>query len=429
MTESSQNINIDEVNKSRLNLAQDIDGNLTQIQEQIINVTVYDRLETIKATSASSPSTIPLSASEYRQRKILLNKVKNFWIEEVLERSLHHNVLIELGLKQRLDTVDRPLDMGEFREKKGGDIPANTKIESLFADIGEGRTLLILGEPGAGKTTMLCKLAKSLITQTEDDLSKVIPVVFNLSSWSNPKKSIASWLVKELSRIYKVSPSLGKKWIEQQSLLILLDGLDEVNTEVQNQCVQAINEFLQDYGQTEVVVCSRIDDYLALSDRLQLQNAIYLRPLTPEQIDNYLSSIAHQQQLEELKNLLKEDKILQKLAKSPLMLDIMLFASSQKSLINLPKEGSADDRRNYLLKQYVEIMLHRVNQKNANSKGVRNKYPDSQVKHYLSWLAQRMQRNSQTIFFIEGIQGTWLPNPIDKRFYLMMSRLLINRIW
>jgi hypothetical protein len=50
--------------------------------------------------------------------------------------------------------------------------------------MGEGRTLLILGEPGAGKTIALLKLAEDLIVGTTPDLRQQIPVVFNLSSWA-----------------------------------------------------------------------------------------------------------------------------------------------------------------------------------------------------------------------------------------------------
>jgi predicted NACHT family NTPase len=76
--------------------------------------------------------------------------------------------------------------------------------------MGEGRTLLILGEPGAGKTTTLLTLTKHLITRTQEDLSRPIPVIFNLSSWASKRQNIADWLVQELNRQYKVSKSLAK---------------------------------------------------------------------------------------------------------------------------------------------------------------------------------------------------------------------------
>lgn len=97
--------------------------------------------------------------------------------------------------------------------------------------MGKERTLLILGEPGAGKTITLLKLAQELIARTEKDLSQPIPVVLNLSSWRNKQQTIADWLIEELNSTYQISKALGKVWIEDQQLLLLLDGLDEVKIE------------------------------------------------------------------------------------------------------------------------------------------------------------------------------------------------------
>ena len=46
--------------------------------------------------------------------------------------------------------------------------------------------------------------------------------------------------------------------------------------EQRDNCVAALNDFHQNYA-PEMVVCSRIQDYSALSNRLNLESAIYLR--------------------------------------------------------------------------------------------------------------------------------------------------------
>ncbi|NEP53285.1 MAG: signal transduction protein, partial [Moorea sp. SIO3C2] len=70
----------------------------------------------------------------------------------------------------------------------------------------------------------------------------------------------------------------------------LLDGLDEVKAEYRDDCIVALNQFQQEYG-AELVVCSRIKDYEALSNRLNFQKAVYIRLLTLEQIYHYLDSV------------------------------------------------------------------------------------------------------------------------------------------
>jgi hypothetical protein len=46
--------------------------------------------------------------------------------------------------------------------------------------------------------------------------------------------------------------------------MLLLDGLDEVSPTRRAACVQALNEFIQLHGTTEIVVTTRIKDYEVL---------------------------------------------------------------------------------------------------------------------------------------------------------------------
>jgi predicted NACHT family NTPase len=80
-----------------------------------------------------------------------------------------------------------------------------------------GGKLLILGNPGAGKTTTMLDLAAVLIQRANDQPDEPIPVMFNLSSWQNEKQSITDWLLSELKLKYGVSPKLGKTWLSEKS--------------------------------------------------------------------------------------------------------------------------------------------------------------------------------------------------------------------
>jgi predicted NACHT family NTPase len=147
--------------------------------------------------------------------------------------------------------------------------------------------------------------------------------VFNLSTWSSKWHSLGDWLVAELNTKYQVPKAIAQPWVTQQQLLLLLDGLDEVRANYRDACVVALNQFQQAHG-TEMVVCSRIKDYEGLSHRLTVQQAIYLRSLLPTQIDQYFSQL--NANLIGLRQLLQEDTALQELAKSPLMLNILILA-------------------------------------------------------------------------------------------------------
>ncbi|GAB4189840.1 MAG: hypothetical protein Fur006_31470 [Coleofasciculaceae cyanobacterium] len=350
---------------------------------------------------------IQLTRQEYRNRQILLNKVRNYWVKGVLETSLPNQVLIALGLEQRPDAINHPWNMTlERLEEPQKTLPQGAKVIDLFDEIGEGRTLLILGDPGSGKTTTLLTLTHDLIARAEQDVNHLIPVVFNLSSWGGKKHIIADWLVEELNTKYQVPKKIGQTWVKEQQLLLLLDGLDEVRAEYREACVAALNAFHQEYG-SELVVCSRLKDYEALSNRLNFQSAIYLKALTLRQIHDYLDSLGVD--LTGLRTLIEEDTALQDLASSPLMLNMMTLAYQGVAVEDLPKTNVEEERRKQLFNAYIDRMFKR--------RATNQRYKKTQAMHWLAWLAIKMLLESQTIFLIERIQPSWFNTINQKLMY------------
>jgi NACHT domain len=374
---------------------------------QVINLTINDRIP----TASLPPSNIVvqnLTQQEYRQRQVLLNKVKDAWVKGVLEKSLHARVSIELGLQERPDLVQQPFsDVAEFAAAPGQALPEGTPATTVFDRLGSGRTLLIVGEPGSGKTIALLKLAEDAIDRTEPDLRQQIPVVFNLSSWARKPQSIEQWLIQELLEKYQVSKALGKTWVESEALMLLLDGLDEVKAEQRNACVQALNQFMQTHGTTEIVICCRIGDYQMLQDRLMLRSAIRLQPLTAAQIDRYFEQAGDR--LSALKAVLPQDAELQELAKSPLMLSVMSLAYQDFTPEQLTVGGKIEDYRQRLFATYIDRMFQR--------RGTTQQYSKEETQRWLVWLAHRMKFAAQTIFLIERLQLSWLPLIWQRIFY------------
>jgi NACHT domain len=374
---------------------------------QVINLTINDRIP----TASLPPSNIVvqnLTQQEYRQRQVLLNKVRDAWVKGVLEKSLHARVSIELGLQERPDLVQQPFsDVAEFAVAPGQALPEGTPATTVFDRLGSGRTLLIVGEPGSGKTITLLKLAEDAIDRTEPDLRQQIPVVFNLSSWARKPQSIEQWLIQELLEKYQVSKALGKTWVESEALMLLLDGLDEVKVEQRNACVQALNQFMQTHGTTEIVICCRIGDYQMLPDRLMLRSAVCLQPLTAAQIDLYFEQAGDR--LSALKAVLPQDAELQELAKSPLMLSVMSLAYQDFTPEQLTVGGKIEDYRQRLFATYIDRMFQR--------RGTTQQYSREDSQRWLIWLAQRMTVASQTVFLIERLQRSWLLSKKERSRY------------
>ncbi|MBV6627683.1 MAG: AAA-like domain-containing protein [Rivularia sp. (in: Bacteria)] len=348
------------------------------------------------------------SEKYHKSRRIIIEKVRKFWIKGVLESSLHNLNLIELGLEERLDTVDAPFENSlRNPEQLRRTSASGTRAIDIWDNMGMGRTLLILGEPGSGKTTILIELCRNLILRAIEDINHPIPVIFNLSSWSHKKQTIATWIVKELKNHYNLLQSIGETWVKEEQLILLLDGLDEIRLEAQESCILALNKFIQQYPQTQIVVCSRMQEYLNLSYRLRFQTAISLQPLSSEQIYSYISGTGLKTAA--VNSLLLENSALQELAKSPLILNLILFAYGDLSASDLPRIQSADESLQHLFDAYIHRMLpRRINN---------SKYSKSQTNRWLSWLAKIMLQESQTMFFIEHMQSTLLQNKNQRLMY------------
>ena len=90
--------------------------------------------------------------------------------------------------------------------------------------------LLILGNPGSGKTTTLLELLRCLLIRANKNADEPIPILLNLSAWKQDYPDFSTWLIDRLQQQYKIPADLGNYWLEKQELLPLLDGFDEVKS-------------------------------------------------------------------------------------------------------------------------------------------------------------------------------------------------------
>jgi DNA-binding SARP family transcriptional activator len=333
----------------------------------------------------------PDSQQYCRNRLKMLEKVQVFWVQGVLENSLHNALMIELGLENRSISIEQPWNLLiPLSDQTSQQFPENTKILDVYDQF--NRSLLILGEPGAGKTTLLLDLTRSLLMRATQDFHHPLPVVFNLSSWSQPSCSISSWLIDELQVRYQVPKQLAQQWIQEAKVLPLLDGLDEVVADQREACVQAINQFRSDYWLTDLVVCSRVNDYEALTTKLQLNNAVLVQQLSVVQIDRYLDQLGDR--LIVVQKAIHRHQELQELIQTPLMLSILVLVG-QDPIFTLSLSQSSKDWRKSLFTAYVQRMLRH--------RGANSDYDDRAV-DWLIWLATILKQRNQSMFFIEQIQ-------------------------
>ena len=349
---------------------------------------------------------------------ILLGKVKSDWLDGFLKQALHHEISLDVGKTYCPAEVRRPWDeVRETLEPQQEDFVADRSMAESF-DLA-GRALLILGEPGSGKTIAMLKLAQTLVERAEKDANEPIPTILNLSTWTDKKRGLFDWLAGELSARYYLGRRLAETWLKEGRLALLLDGLDEVQPEHQSGCVLAINAFVQECGVPALVVCSRTGDYRALNQKLNLKGAVLLQPLAIENSSRYLAACGAS--LSGLVRAMQTDRDLQELASSPLMLRIMAIAYEGRATETLGREGegSSASRKQDLLDAYIQAAFER-------KKKLAQPYSKERTLFWLRWLADKSRRHSQMIISLERLQPSWLETKAQICCYLMLSRLAVG---
>ena len=360
----------------------------------------------------------PPDADQRSQLLILLNRVKEFWVDGVFKQSLYHEVLISLGKRPMDESVEPPwnstIDLPKQRQRLS---LSNTRIETVFDATG---LLLILGEPGSGKTTTLLELLSTLITRAETNPKERIPIVLNLSSWKKPQ-TLEEWIADKMSSAYRVPTKLARTWLAKGYLIPLLDGLDEVKAGQQTDCVEAINAYLTQFEPPGLVVCSRLMEYQWLPERLKLNGAICIEPLSQQQVDAYFAAIGTE--FESLRRAIQQDTALQELTQSPLILNIMSMAYQSAGADSFSDEKqSVEIRRSQIFAAYVDKMFQR-------KEALGPVFPKEKVIIWLSGLARQMTAQSQSVFFVENLQPSGLDSWKQRLAYRGIASLVFGFIF
>ncbi|MFF2129764.1 NACHT domain-containing protein [Streptomyces olivochromogenes] len=146
---------------------------------------------------------------------------------------------------------------------KGGD------IIQVFERV-PTRRLVVLGEPGAGKTMLLIRLLLALLEHRQP--GGPVPVLFPLASWDPDQEDLYAWMADELAQDHPAlrapipadprqagSSTQARALLVQRLVLPILDGLDELPENLRARALNAINQALP--ARQLLVLSSRTAEY------------------------------------------------------------------------------------------------------------------------------------------------------------------------
>ncbi|MBP7775365.1 MAG: hypothetical protein KA069_02060 [Candidatus Saccharimonas sp.] len=128
-------------------------------------------------------------------------------------------------------------------------------------------SLLVMGDNGIGKTTLLHELAGDLIRIVEQkpQHEEMIPWVFDLSSWNAQKTPLLEYLTTQLANHHSISRELAARALLGNEFTPILDSFDILSGDEIRQRVQQVNAFQQlRLAGRSLVVSSRLIPMVAL---------------------------------------------------------------------------------------------------------------------------------------------------------------------
>ncbi len=144
------------------------------------------------------------------------------------------------------------------------------------------RRLAVLGEPGAGKSFSLERIAVEYARRALDDSQAPIPLLVPLGFWTRDAENLEDFIARQLGELGRYFAPLR----DQKRAVLLLDAMNEIPPGQRTFKASQIQRLAEDERFASVVVSCREKDFAA-DFRLPF-DTLTLQPLTPTQIQLFL---------------------------------------------------------------------------------------------------------------------------------------------
>lgn len=246
----------DAIDTVETTFTQGIAGTLFDIAKKVSSSTFKVISDRRKATQASKKY-----ADRYQKRYGLLKLLgmpQGLALESIYTPV---RVLNELSVRQfetipdleenYRNTSRRRLQIGECRSEDGLTVAQRNQY------------LMVLGNPGAGKSTFLRRMGLEAFKGKSGKFKdECIPVLLELKRFNTEQVDLIGAIAEEFIHFgFPPSPEFAIKALEAGKLLVLFDGLDEVPSELTNLVMKAIDSLVTSYEQNRFVASCRIAAY------------------------------------------------------------------------------------------------------------------------------------------------------------------------
>lgn len=259
-------------------------------------------------------------------------------------KSLYYPASISTNIRRRIyaadwESVDAQPGLRKAIKTKN--------IQGADSYISKNSKVVILGGPGAGKTTFLKFVALAYSDRTIFNKTKLaksqLPIYLHLPQVARDECKILDAICRPLTeRKGKFARDFYTRLIEHGECTLLLDSLDEVPVAARRALIQRINDFTALYPKCRVVISCRTADY---DQAFTEFSEVELSRLKPEAVESIVNAWFNRdrERAEKLLTLLQNDESVSSLTETPLLLSLLCIQF--KNDLALPKKKTELYRR------------------------------------------------------------------------------------